>query len=173
MRSERSEGRSKKEDGRSRTNRPRLRDVPNSPTRSALRAVPAGRKAERRGYPRRGHPPPRPPWPSRIFLPRRPRRRIQDLPHASTFDYLPRKQVRWLSLDPFRDACTVHDVSVLQIKQGLSRLSAKEQREVQIYLHQLRRRTSAWKKSTAKKIAEVQAGKFTTIEQLEELHRRG
>jgi hypothetical protein len=64
-------------------------------------------------------------------------------------------------------------VSVLQIKQSLSRLSAKEQREIQIYLQQLRRRTPAWKKATAKRIAEVQAGNFTTIEQLEKLHRRG
>jgi hypothetical protein len=64
-------------------------------------------------------------------------------------------------------------VSVLQIKQSLSRLSAREQREIQIYLHQLRRRTPAWKKATAKRIAEVQAGKYTTIEQLEQRHRRG
>jgi hypothetical protein len=64
-------------------------------------------------------------------------------------------------------------VSVLQIKQSLSRLSAKEQREIQIYLHQLRRRTPAWKKATAKRISEVRAGKFTTVAQLEALYRRG
>jgi hypothetical protein len=45
--------------------------------------------------------------------------------------------------------------------------------EIQIYLHQLKRTTPAWKKSTAKKIADVQAGKFTTIEELEKIHRRG
>ncbi|HEY5552362.1 MAG TPA: hypothetical protein VIK52_10770 [Opitutaceae bacterium] len=64
-------------------------------------------------------------------------------------------------------------MSVLEIKQKLSRLSAKEQREIQVYLHQLRRRTPAWKKSTAKKIDEVRAGKFTTIEELEARLRRG
>jgi thymidylate synthase ThyX len=64
-------------------------------------------------------------------------------------------------------------VSVLQIKQSLSRLSPREQREIQVYLHQLRRRTPAWKKATAKKIEEVRAGKFTTIKQLEERYRRG
>ena len=64
-------------------------------------------------------------------------------------------------------------MSVLQIKQRLSRLSAKDQREIQVYLHQLRRRTTSWRKATAKKIAEVRTGKFTTIEQLEEIHRRG
>ncbi|HUG09600.1 MAG TPA: hypothetical protein VMM36_01230 [Opitutaceae bacterium] len=64
-------------------------------------------------------------------------------------------------------------MSVLQIKQKLSRLSAKEQREIQVYLHQLRRRTPAWKKATAKKIDEVRAGKFTTVEELEARLRRG
>jgi len=64
-------------------------------------------------------------------------------------------------------------VSVLQIKQSLSRLSAKEQREIQIYLHQLRRRTPAWKKATAKRIAEVKSGKFATMDQLEAIYRRG
>jgi len=64
-------------------------------------------------------------------------------------------------------------MSVLEIKQSLSRLSAREQREIQIYLLQLRRRTPAWKKATAKRIDEVRAGKFTTIEELEDRYRRG
>ena len=69
--------------------------------------------------------------------------------------------------------CHLEAVSVLQIKQSLSRLSAKDQREIQVYLHQLRRRTPAWKKATAKRIADVKSGKFVTLEQLEEIHRRG
>jgi thymidylate synthase ThyX len=64
-------------------------------------------------------------------------------------------------------------VSVLEIKQRLSRLSVREQREIQVYLHQLRRTAPAWKKSTAKKIDEVRAGKFTTIEELERRYGRG
>jgi len=64
-------------------------------------------------------------------------------------------------------------VSVLEIKQSLSRLSARERREIQIYLHRLKRTTPAWKKSTAKKIEDVRAGKFTTVAALEERHRRG
>jgi thymidylate synthase ThyX len=55
----------------------------------------------------------------------------------------------------------------------LSRLSAKEQREIQVYLHQLRRRTPAWKKATAKRIAEVKSGRFTTLDQMEAIYRRG
>jgi hypothetical protein len=64
-------------------------------------------------------------------------------------------------------------VSVLEIKQSLSRLSVRERREIQVYLHQLKRTTPAWKKSTAKKIEDVRAGKFTTISELEERYRRG
>jgi hypothetical protein len=63
-------------------------------------------------------------------------------------------------------------VSVLEIKQSLSRLSAKDRREIQIYLHQLKRTTPAWKKSTAKKIEDVLAGKYVTAEELEKRLRR-
>jgi hypothetical protein len=64
-------------------------------------------------------------------------------------------------------------VSVIEIKQTLSRLSARERRDIQIYLHQLKRTTPAWKKATAKKIDDVKAGKFTTLAELEARHRRG
>ncbi len=64
-------------------------------------------------------------------------------------------------------------MSVLEIKQSLSRLSSRERAEIQVYLHQLKRQTPAWKKAAAKKIDEVKAGKFTTLGQLEEMHRRG
>ena len=63
-------------------------------------------------------------------------------------------------------------VSVLEIKQSLSRLSSRERREIQVYLHQLRRATPAWKKATARKIEDVQAGKFLTAEELEKRFRR-
>ena len=64
-------------------------------------------------------------------------------------------------------------VSVLEIKQSLSRLSQRERREIQIYLHQLKRTSPAWKKATAKRIAQVKAGKFTSLAELEARHRRG
>jgi hypothetical protein len=64
-------------------------------------------------------------------------------------------------------------VSVLEIKQSLSRLSIRDRREIQIYLHQLKRSTPAWKRSTAKQIADVRAGRFTSIAELEERYRRG
>jgi transcription elongation GreA/GreB family factor len=64
-------------------------------------------------------------------------------------------------------------VSVLEIKQSLSRLSARERKEVLIYLQQLRRATPAWRKATAKRIRDAQAGKVTTIDELEARFRRG
>lgn len=64
-------------------------------------------------------------------------------------------------------------MSVIEIKQTLSRLSARERRDIQIYLHQLKRTTPAWKKSTSKKIDDVKAGNFTTLTELEARHRRG
>lgn len=64
-------------------------------------------------------------------------------------------------------------MSVLEIKQSLSRLSAKERREIQIYLHQLKRTTPAWKKAAAKTIRDVKAGKGVSLEELEARHHRG
>lgn len=58
-------------------------------------------------------------------------------------------------------------MSILQVKQTLSRMTQRERQEVQLYLLRLKRDTPAWKRATAKKIREMQAGRFTTIEQLE------
>lgn len=58
-------------------------------------------------------------------------------------------------------------MSILQVKQTLSRMSARERQEIQLYLLRLKRDTPAWKRATAKKIRAMQAGRFTTIEQLE------
>jgi hypothetical protein len=64
-------------------------------------------------------------------------------------------------------------MSVLQLKQGISRLNKRERQEIQLYLLRLKRSTPAWKKATAKTIREMQAGKFTTIEGLEARFARG
>lgn len=37
----------------------------------------------------------------------------------------------------------------------------------------LKHQTPAWRKATARTIREMQAGKYTTIEQLEAIYRRG
>ena len=64
-------------------------------------------------------------------------------------------------------------MSVLEIKQSISRLSLKERREIQVYLLQLKRRAPTWKKSAAKRIKEMQSGKFTEAAELEERYARG
>jgi hypothetical protein len=58
-------------------------------------------------------------------------------------------------------------MSILQVKQSISRMSRRERQEIQLYLLRLKRDTPAWKRATAKKIREMQSGRFTTIEQLE------
>jgi hypothetical protein len=59
-------------------------------------------------------------------------------------------------------------MSILQVKQTLSRMSPRERKEIQLYLLRLKRDTPAWKRATAKTIREMQAGKFVTLEQLKE-----
>jgi thiamine monophosphate synthase len=58
-------------------------------------------------------------------------------------------------------------MSVLEIKQQISRLSARDRNEVQAYLLRVKRATPEWRKATAKKIRELQAGKGVPIEELE------
>lgn len=57
-------------------------------------------------------------------------------------------------------------MSVLQVKQALTRMSRGERREIQLYLLRLKRETPAWKRATAKTVRAMQAGRFTTLEQL-------
>ncbi len=64
-------------------------------------------------------------------------------------------------------------MSFLELKQKVARLSQKERRELQLYLIKLKHQTPAWKKATARTIREMQAGKYTTIEELEAIYRRG
>ncbi len=57
-------------------------------------------------------------------------------------------------------------MSLLELKQQVSRLSQRERVELQAYLIRLKHGTPAWKRATAKKIRAMQAGKFTRIEAL-------
>ncbi|RRJ97413.1 hypothetical protein Ga0100231_002405 [Opitutaceae bacterium TAV4] len=65
-------------------------------------------------------------------------------------------------------------MSVLEIKQQISRLTLSQRQEVQQYLIALKRTSPVWKRSTARKIRDMQAGKEgTSIEELEARHTRG
>jgi len=45
-------------------------------------------------------------------------------------------------------------------------MSQRERREIQLHLLRLNHETPTWRRRTAKTIREMQAGKFTTAEQL-------
>lgn len=64
-------------------------------------------------------------------------------------------------------------MSVLEVKQAISKMSKQERQQVQLYLIKLRHSTPAWKRATAKTIRDMQAGKFTTLEQMEARIARG
>lgn len=64
-------------------------------------------------------------------------------------------------------------MSVLELKQQISKLSARERQEIQLYLLRLKRETPAWKKATARKVRDIQAGRGTSIEALETRLSRG
>ena len=64
-------------------------------------------------------------------------------------------------------------MSLLELKQRVSRLSQRERLELQAYMTRLKQGTPVWKRATAKKIREMKAGKFTTIEELEIRYARG
>ena len=58
-------------------------------------------------------------------------------------------------------------MSLLELKQQVSRLSQRERAELQAFMIWLKHGTPVWMRATAKKIREMKAGKFTTIEELE------
>ncbi|MBC7367940.1 MAG: hypothetical protein H7343_14200 [Undibacterium sp.] len=64
-------------------------------------------------------------------------------------------------------------MGLLEMKQRVSRLSQRDRGELQTYLVRLKHGTPGWKRATAKKIRDMQAGKFTTIEALETRFARG
>jgi hypothetical protein len=47
-------------------------------------------------------------------------------------------------------------------------MSPRERKEIQLYLLRLKRDTPAWKRSAAKTIREMKAGKYTTLDQLKD-----
>ena len=75
-------------------------------------------------------------------------------------------------LDVTPDRPSLPDMSVLELKQRISRLSPRQRKEIQIYLLRLKRDTPAWKRATAKRIRDMQAGKQVWIEELEARMRR-
>lgn len=64
-------------------------------------------------------------------------------------------------------------MSILELKQQLSRLSQRERRELQIYLARLKHETPASKRTIARTIRRMKRGEGTSIQELEARYRRG
>jgi hypothetical protein len=64
-------------------------------------------------------------------------------------------------------------MSILELKQAVSRLSKRERAELQAYLIRLRHNTPEWKREAAKRVRAVKAGKFVTAAELEARIARG
>jgi hypothetical protein len=64
-------------------------------------------------------------------------------------------------------------MSILELKQAVSRLPKRERGELHAYLIRLRHGTPEWKRMTAKRIRAMRAGKRLSAEELEARISRG
>ena len=64
-------------------------------------------------------------------------------------------------------------MSILELKQAVSKLTKREREELHAYLIRLRHNTPEWKRTTAKRIRSMQAGKRVSAEELEARISRG
>ena len=59
-------------------------------------------------------------------------------------------------------------MTMLQLKQQVTRLSKTERRELNAYMIRLRHETPEWRKSISRRMRAMDAGKKVTLEQLEQ-----
>jgi len=64
-------------------------------------------------------------------------------------------------------------MSVLELKQEVSRLNKRERQELYAYLVRLRHDTPEWKRATARRIRCMSRGRFVTAEEMEAKVARG
>jgi len=57
-------------------------------------------------------------------------------------------------------------MSLLQLKQAISQLSARERRELNAHLIRLRHETPTWRKTISKRMREMDTGKKVTMKEL-------
>ena len=60
-----------------------------------------------------------------------------------------------------------HAMSVLEIKQELSRMSKRDRQELHAYLIRLKHETPEWKKAAARRVAEMKKGRVVTAAELQ------
>ena len=58
-------------------------------------------------------------------------------------------------------------MSVLELKQELSRMSKRERQQLHAYLIRLKHETAEWKKAAARRVAEMKKGRVVTAEELQ------
>jgi hypothetical protein len=64
-------------------------------------------------------------------------------------------------------------MSLLEVKQAVSRMNKRERRELSLYLLRLRQKTPEWKRTTARQIQSMQSGRGVTLKELEARLSRG
>ncbi|MGH7958345.1 MAG: hypothetical protein ACREH8_15240 [Opitutaceae bacterium] len=67
------------------------------------------------------------------------------------------------------EKATLTRMTLLQLKQEISRLSLRERRELNAYMIRLRHERPEWKKETSRRMREMDAGKKVSLSQLERL----
>jgi hypothetical protein len=58
-------------------------------------------------------------------------------------------------------------MSVLELKQELSRMSKRERQELHAYLIRLKHETPEWKRDAARRVAEMRKGRVVTTAELQ------
>ncbi len=60
-------------------------------------------------------------------------------------------------------------MSIAEVKERIAKMSARQRREIEIHLVNLRAQTPAWKKETARRIRDAKAGKSFSAAQVESM----
>ncbi len=77
------------------------------------------------------------------------------------------------SLDGIQPGDMIDGMTMVELKQEVSRLSPRQRRELNAYMIRLRHQTPAWRKSISKRMREMDAGKKVTLEELRQRISRG
>jgi hypothetical protein len=64
-------------------------------------------------------------------------------------------------------------MTLLKLKQEVSRLSARERRELACYLIRLRHQSPAWRRMVSKRMRAMDAGRKVSLKQLQQRLARG
>ena len=70
-------------------------------------------------------------------------------------------------LDGHGKLAKLFGMTLLQLKQEITRLSSRERRELNAYMVRLRHERPEWKKLMSRRMREMDAGKKVSIEELE------